>query len=411
MKTQYGQVVLVDNGGFFPEQEDYEDDAWFLMDAMKLLGTDAVGVSEKELRYGRSFLVVNAKRTQIPLVCANLYDKGTKKLLVQPYVIVKKGGVNVGIFGVTSDKVDLGVSRDSLQVEDPTAAATRTVKELRAKGATVVVCLSMLGKVESEDLATAVDGIDAVIAGRNVPLLQRGRLIKQTVVCYGGEQGQYLGRTILTLDAAKKVTTGDNETFLLGPEVGEKADVLALVKSFEDSFNDKLRKKEKERQVQQEASRVNGGNGTTEQAVDHYLGGEICARCHKAEFDQWKTTKHSQAWQTLVDIKKDATSDCIPCHVLGYKKAGGFQGPDDAARLTNVQCESCHGMGTAHESFPAQSARITATTCQQCHTVSNSPTFDFAIYEPHILHKVPANMPPLPVNPNKDKMMHGPEKK
>jgi len=31
VRAQYGQVLLVDNGGFFPEQDDYEDAAWFLM--------------------------------------------------------------------------------------------------------------------------------------------------------------------------------------------------------------------------------------------------------------------------------------------------------------------------------------------------------------------------------------------
>ena len=395
----------MDNGGFFPEQEDYEDDAWFLMDAMVVLHTDAVGVSEKELRYGRSFLLANMRRTRLPLVCANLYDKATKKPLVEPSLLVKKGGVMVGVFGVTSEKVDLGISRDSLTVEDPTVAATRTVADLRKRGATVVVCLSQLGKVESEDLATAAPGIDVVIAGRNVPLLQKGRLIKNTVVVYGGEQGQYLGRTVVSLDGAKKMTQGDCETFLLGPEVGEKPDMLALVKSFEDSFNDKLRKIEKENAAKAELNRAAGGTGLTEQAVDHFIGGDVCARCHKAEFDQWKTTPHATAFKTLETQKKESTPDCIPCHVLGYKKAGGFQGNDDAARLSNVQCESCHGMGTQHEAFPSQTARITEATCKTCHTVSNSPTFDFAIYEPHILHKVPANMPKLPVNPMKEKMM------
>ena len=38
---QYGQVVLVDNGGFFPEAPNEQDVAWFLMDAMHVLNTDA----------------------------------------------------------------------------------------------------------------------------------------------------------------------------------------------------------------------------------------------------------------------------------------------------------------------------------------------------------------------------------
>lgn len=395
----------MDNGFFFPEAEDWEQDAWFLMDAMKLLKTDAVNVSEKELRYGRSFLLANWKRSKLPLVSANLWDKGTKKNLVDPYVLVKKGTVTVGVFGLTSEKVDLGVSRDSLTVEDPAAAAKRVIPEMRRKGATVIVLLSQLGKVESEDLVTAVDGVDVLIVGRNVPVLQKGRLIKNTVACYGGEQGQYVGRTLVNLNPKRGMASGDNETFLLSPEVGERADVLQLVKSFEDAFNDFLRKKEKEKQVAADQQHLQGG--TSEQSVDHYVGDEVCQRCHKAEYEQWKTTLHASAWKTLVDAKKDANPDCIKCHVVGYQQAGGFKSPEDAAKLSNVQCENCHGMGTQHEAYPAQSRRITEATCKQCHTPTTSPKFDFALFQPHILHKVPANLAPLPENPNKGKMLQG----
>jgi hypothetical protein len=404
VKAQYGQVLLVDNGGFFPEQDDYEDAAWFIMDAMKVLGTAAVGVSEKDLRYGRSFLLANYKRSQLPLVCSNLYERATKKTLVAPYLVTRVGTVTVGVFGLTSDKVDLGISRDSLLVEDPATAAKRSVEALRKKGATVVVLLSQLGKVESEDLVTAVDGIDVVICGRSVPLLQKGRTIKSTVACYGGEQGQYIGRTIVNLDPARKMTSGENDTYILGPEVGEKPEVLTLVKSFEDIFNDKLRKKEKERAAKAEVDRLSS-SGATEQAVDHYLGAEFCQRCHKAEYDQWKTTKHSRAWQTLVDAKKDASAECISCHVVGYKQPGGFQTGEDAARLGNVQCENCHGMGTQHEAFTAQPHPLTAATCVRCHTTNNSPTFDFATYQPHILHKAPENLPELPKSQARERML------
>jgi hypothetical protein len=396
-------VLLLDGGGFFPEQENYEDVAWFLMDGMKMLGTSAVGLGDKDLRYGRSFLLANAKRTQLPLTCANLFDKGTKRTLVASSLIVPAGGVKVGVFGLMTDKADLGISRDSLYVEEPTAAAKRVVAELRKKGATVVVLLSQLGKVESEDLVTAVDGIDAVIVGRNVPLLQKGRTIKNTVACYGGEQGQYIGRTVLTLNAQKRVTTGDNETFILGPEVGEKPEILALVKSFEDSFNDKLRKLEKERTAKAQLEQ-----DSREQSVDKYMGSELCARCHTTEYEQWKTTGHAKAWQTLVDEHKESTPDCVPCHVVGYKQPGGFQAASDAPKLGNVQCENCHGMGTQHESYPAQSRRITEATCQTCHTASTSPVFSFSVFQPHILHKPTGEpLPPLPDNPAKKMMKSG----
>src|SRR5262245_60567521 len=244
MKTQYGQISLVDAGGFFPEQDTHRDAAWFLMDAMHMINVDAVGVGDRDLRFGLAFLREQAKRSQCPLTSANLFEKKTKKYALAPSIIKKVGTVKVGYFSLISDKVDLGPARDSLVVQEPPIAAKAAVADLRKKGATVVVLLSQLGKVESEDLVTAVDGIDAVIVGRNAPMLQKGRLIKSTVACYGGEQGQYIGRTILNLDPARKSSGGENEVFMLGPEVGEKAEIATVVKAFEDGFNEKLRKVE-----------------------------------------------------------------------------------------------------------------------------------------------------------------------
>jgi len=311
--------------------------------------------------------------------------------------------VNIGVFALTSDKVDLGPSRDSLVVEEPAAAAARVVPELRKKGATVVVLLSQLGKVESEDLVSSVDGIDVVIAGRNVPVLQKGRMIKNTVACYGGEKGQNLGRTLVTLDAAKKMQTGENDVFVLGPEILEKPEVLQMVKAFNDAFNDKMRKLEKERAAK--AALETGGEGQGQKpSADHFVGTEICQRCHVPEYQQWLSTSHAKAWQTLVDNKKESTPDCVPCHVVGYQQPGGFRTADDAGKLGNVQCENCHGMGTQHEAMPTQPQKVTEATCRTCHNASTSPTFDFAVYQPHIVHRTPANLPPLPANPAKDKM-------
>jgi hypothetical protein len=381
--------MVVDNGGFFPDDSLHIDFSWFLMDGMKLLGVDAVGLGDRDLKFGLAYLKSQVKRTQLPMVCANLVDKRTKATVMQPYLIKKIGTVNVGVLGLMSDKVDLGPARDSLAVMDPQMVAKKIVAEIRGKGATVVVLLSQLGKVESEDLVTAIDGIDAVIVGRNVPLLQKGRLIKNTVACYGGEQGQYMGRTLLTLNPARKMVTGDNETFILGPEVGEHADVAQLVKDFEDKFNEKQRKYDMEQAAKHVAA---AGNDTP----DRFVGSEVCQRCHVAETDQWKTTKHAKAWATLVDAKKESTPDCVPCHVVGYSKPGGFQSSGQTPTLVNVGCENCHGMGSQHEAFASTPRKITQETCMQCHTSSTSPTFNFAVYSPHIMHKFTGTMPEIP---------------
>jgi len=87
-----------------------------------------------------------------------------------------------------------------------------------------------------------------------------------------------------------------------------------------------------------------------------------------------------------VTVKKDATPDCIPCHVVGYKQAGGFQNGADAARLGGVQCENCHGMGTQHEAFATAPRAVTAQTCIGCHHGENDSEFNWEHDLPLVAH-------------------------
>ena len=401
IKAGYGQVLLVDNGYFFADDDLHKDVSWFMMDAMAVLGTDAVGMSEKELRFGLGYLRAQLKRTRLPMVCANLLEHKTGKTVLPPFLVKQVGSVKVGVFGLMSATVDLGPSRDSLRVEEPVAAARRTVTALRKKGATVVVLLSQLGKVESEDLVTAVEGIDALIVGHGAPLLQKGRLIKTTVACYGGEQGQYMGRTLLTLDAKRRMASGESEAFMLGPEVPDHKEMAKLVRAFTDTFNEKLERLRKERAANEAEKAAQG-------SPEHYLGGEVCARCHPSEAAQWKTTGHARAWQTLVDVKQDQSRECIGCHVVGYNQPGGFKDFASTKQMANVQCESCHGMGSQHDAYPTAQRRVTEQTCRICHTKETSPGFEFALYLPHVSHKGEGEKRPLPVSPMKLKFQAKP---
>jgi hypothetical protein len=383
-------VLLVDNGGFFPEDDLHLPASWFLMDAMKLLGTDAVGLGDRDLRAGLAWLRSHIKRTGLQVVCANLYDKSTKKPAFQPYVIKNVNGIKVGIIGVMSDKSDVGPARDSIYLVEPSNVVKTTISEMRKKGVTVVVLLSQLGKIESEDLVTAVDGVDALIVGRNVPLIQTGRMVKNTIACYGGEQGQYVGRTIVTLGPKNKMASGENEMFILGPEITEKKEVADLVRGFEDGFNTMLARKEKEQTAAAALS------DSTKNAPDHFLGADMCIRCHVAEGEQWKTTHHARAWATLTDRHKESTPECVSCHVVGYKQPGGYGMNSTGAVMTNVQCENCHGMGTRHEAFAAAGHKVAEAACLNCHTSSTSPDFNFAKFRPYIDHAhKDSELPPL----------------
>jgi hypothetical protein len=398
VKAQYGTVFMVDAGGYFPEDDLHKDAAWFLQQSMMLLGVDAVGVGDRDLRWGISYLRENARANRLPVVSANLVDKATGKGAFPPSIIVARNGVKLGCFALISDKADLGPSRDSLIATDPAAAAKRTIADLRKRGADVVVLLSNLGKVEAEDLVTTVDGIDVVVVGKNSPLIQAGRRIKNTLAVYPGEQGQNFARAVLTLDPRRKVSAMEAEVFVLGLEIPDKPDIQTLVKQFEDNLNERMRKIEKEQAAERALA-------SAENNPEHFVGMSVCERCHKSETEQWKTTAHARAWKTLVDAKKDADLECVRCHVVGFKQPGGFQTAALTPTMSNVQCENCHGMGTQHEAFTKSPRRITEATCRACHNPTTSPDFTFAVFQPHIVHRTPTSLPPLPQNPGMKKML------
>lgn len=145
-----------------------------------------------------------------------------------------------------------------------------------------------------------------------------------------------------------------------------------------------------------------------------YVGAAKCKICHLKEWKAWSTTKMSQAFDLLkpggrssqktaakLDPAKDYTTDteCLPCHVTGYGKPGGFVSFEKTPNLAGVGCEVCHGPGETylkpeHMSLKNKEykradlmkvglvAQPTAEVCQGCHNtkspfVGKDYVFDF----------------------------------
>ena len=369
-------TLLLDAGGSFPEQDGRTELAEFMFASEVRIGVGAMGVSPRDLRHGVAFLRDLTRRTNAPLTCANLLDRRTHAPLFPTSRILDVGGVRVGVLALISDRLDLGPAKDSLEVVDPENAAQAEVTSLRSRGATVVVLLTQLGRAGGEDIVSAVPGIDALVLGHDVPVYDVGRRIGGTLASYAGDQGQHLGIVTLELGADGAVSDGMCKVVPLGPEVKEQPAMLASVKQFEDAYNERMRREERSAYAADDDG----------DPVDHFVGGQICARCHTAESEQWHTTAHSLAWETLVRVKKDATPECIPCHVVGFHRDGGFQTVARTPHLVNVQCENCHGMGTLHSDDWLKRSNVDEGTCVVCHNQERDPEFDFSAKFPLIVH-------------------------
>jgi hypothetical protein len=135
--------------------------------------------------------------------------------------------------------------------------------------------------------------------------------------------------------------------------------------------------------------------GRPPQVEPHYVGKDTCGKagCHPQALAFWKTTVHAHAWQTLIDDGRAFSQDCFGCHVTGAGE------PDRAGAtlchpepFTDVQCEVCHGPGSAHvaaeglEDKPTVHRAPPTNLCAtRCHTQQHSDTFQLEAYLRDIL--------------------------
>src|SRR3569623_2714230 len=135
-----------------------------------------------------------------------------------------------------------------------------------------------------------------------------------------------------------------------------------------------------------------------EQCQTPFAREEQCKNCHSAAYAKWNQSRHAHAFPSREDVNKAFDPNCIQCHSVGFKQAGGVIDLDLTPQLSSVQCESCHG--AAREHVLSAGAKRTANAdmaapkmCAQCHTEPPSPSFKFEKYWPRIAHCRDARAP------------------
>jgi hypothetical protein len=108
-----------------------------------------------------------------------------------------------------------------------------------------------------------------------------------------------------------------------------------------------------------------------------YQSSESCGACHKAQYDNWRTTRHSGAYATLVKVKRTGDPACIMCHTSGFGTKAGFYTIEKTKQLANVNCQDCHRFNQAeHNKKGFVVEPVAKEICQTCHTPITDPKFD-----------------------------------
>ena len=355
----------------------------FLLEHTASLGYDAIGIGERELNYGYEFLKDAMARHGLPFTSANVRDAATGELIVPEFLVVERAGLRFGVVSVMDPAqkiISMSAKDIEYDVADPVATLREVVPRLREQCDTVVL-LSHLGERPTEALIGEVQGIDLVVVGHTFKSFNRERIVGDAILLSAVHEGRVIGRADLFL------AQDDGEIMAV------QVDITSLDDGVEDdpvmlqSVKDFLAAEEEAR-VAQRAAYPRDMGSTDEQ----FLGSNNCKACHTGIYDEWRETSHARAYNPLRARSMQFEPECLVCHTTGYRYHNGFD-EQDRTQLSHVQCEACHGYGTAHVRNGDMNAmaRESCTTCHDedvrpCYDEAKDQRFDYATFWEKIAH-------------------------
>jgi 2',3'-cyclic-nucleotide 2'-phosphodiesterase (5'-nucleotidase family) len=184
------------------------------------IGFDAFVLGNHELDHGRENLEGLLERMESPAVCANwlLVDPGNAAdatantppspltaapvVQTQPYLVVERAGIRVGIVGLVTDELAGVASKKTMAGTACLAPATALAavwQRLEAES-DLQIALTHCGIETDVALAEAFPGLDAIVGGHSHIALNEPRMVGTTPIVHAGCNGRLLGRLDLEIE-------------------------------------------------------------------------------------------------------------------------------------------------------------------------------------------------------------------
>ncbi len=179
---------------------------------MNKMGYDAATIGNHEFDFGLDNMARLFRMAEFPIVCANYDFTGTVvEGLVKPYIILKRQGLKIGVFGLAPMLESLVDDMNCVGVKylDPTKTALQMVEVLKKKKCDVIICLSHLGwksdGISDDDMIPQTEGLDLVLGGHSHSYLENLEFVndrggKPVPVDQNGKHAIWVGRIEMELN-------------------------------------------------------------------------------------------------------------------------------------------------------------------------------------------------------------------
>lgn len=217
---------------------------------MNYLKFDAMTIGNHEFDWGQELLQTWIKNSNFPYLASNILKDGNYLPNVKPYVILERKGIKIAIIGLTTPETAYIVKPDyvkDLTFVEPDKVLPNLIKEVRDKGAQLIVVLSHLGYDADKKLAENVQGIDVIVGGHSHTVVTKPTIVRGTIIVQAGYNGIYLGVLDLKVQPETGIIldfTKENElkTVFAGPENKYDTEVANLIETYNSQLKEEFSK-------------------------------------------------------------------------------------------------------------------------------------------------------------------------
>ena len=218
-RAKYPDLLLFDSGDFSQGSPYYNLYGGEVeVGLMNRMHYDAATIGNHEFDFGLENMARIFKMADFPIVCSNYDFAGTPvQGLVKRYVIIKRNGLKIGVFGL-GPKLEGLVSDyncEGVRFLDPVIVAQEMADLLRGeKKCDIVICISHLGwdKVNTltdGQMMSKTKGIDLVLGGHSHTFFKDLKYVQnadgiEVANDQNGKSGIYIGKMIVNLTRSRK---------------------------------------------------------------------------------------------------------------------------------------------------------------------------------------------------------------
>jgi len=262
IKKSRGDVLVLDAGdllfakGVDPSRPAFRRqevllNARLIVDAFNLMGCDAVGIGEDELRLGTRDFDKLKKGAAFPFISANVVRKNGRQIS-DPSIVKDAGGLRWGIFSLMSANPPAHVQTPDWKVLDPVSTGKQVVEELQGK-ADIIILLAAMPLHELRALLSQVPGITIAVAGDNPSGLRSPLQVEGVIVVSSYGSGRYLGVLKLSIGDPQAPFFDEDRIMVLERELAVAEDKIKA--GAKGSFTESKKKMEAELQELKKGNR------------------------------------------------------------------------------------------------------------------------------------------------------------